>query len=303
MKEVTITKIAAQAGVSHSTVSRVLNNRPGISDRVRERIICLADKMGYEKKRAGRIVGIIIRLDPDGMDFYSSLLLYHLSSALKNAGFRQEIIYEHDLELLDEQVLCGVLSLLPLNHIAKYWSRNYILPLVCLNDYSDLLGGVRAICSNDYQGICQSVEFLTARGHKEIILVSDQAETMNTIDRQKHFRNIATDYRLIPHTLSISDSAQVPSRLPPNVTGLICCAEIHSEALYRIFSRKDALRQKMDFAFWAYPGYYWYLDSNCAVLSQNFRQIAENSVATLQFILRERDEPPPAMVDYCFQIF
>jgi DNA-binding LacI/PurR family transcriptional regulator len=302
MKDVTITTIAAQAGVSHSTVSRALNNRPGISDRVRAQIIRLADEMGYEKKRRGRVVGIIIRLDPDGPDVYGSLLLYHLSSALKEAGFRQKIVYEHDLSLLDEQSLCGMLSLLSLNHIARYWSRNYILPLVCLNDYSDLLGGVRAVCSNDYQGIRQSVDFLSGRGHKEIALACDLTETLNSLARQKHFLNIANDYRLKPHILSVSDKTEIPPQLSPPVTALICCSEHYSEPLYRAFSRDAKLMRKMDFALWAYPDCWWYRDSGCAVLFQDFRQLAAHSVATLRWMLGETAEPPPPMVDYRFQV-
>ncbi len=304
MKDVTITGIAARAGVSHSTVSRVLNNRPGISEAVRERVFQLADEMGYARKSNRQIVGVVIRLDPDGFDQYTAQLLYQLSMALKNAGFRHEIICEHDLDLLDERKLCGVLSLLPLNHIARYWSRYHILPLVCVNDYSDLLGGVRSVCSNDYQGIRQGVEYLAGRGHREIGLVSDRTETLNRNARQMHFLNIMKDYRLKPQIVETFYGDDISSKLEKAPAGLLCCAEIHSEPLFRALCRGNRFANGADLAAWAYADGYWYQGADIGVLSQDFRKLAGNSVAMLQYMLgRKGAECPDTSVDYLFQTF
>ncbi len=304
MKDVTITGIAARAGVSHSTVSRVLNNRPGISETVRERIFQLAVEMGYARKSYRQIVGIVIRLDPDGFDQYTAQLLYQLSIALKNAGFRQEIIYEHDLELLDERKLCGVLSLLPLNHIARYWSRYHILPLVCVNDYSDLLGGVRSVCSNDCQGVRQGVEYLVGRGHREIVLISDQTETLNRNARQMHFLNIMKDYRLKPQMVETYYGEDILPKLEKAPPGLLCCSEIHSELLFRALCRSNRFAGGVDLAAWAYEGNYWYQGAGIGVLFQDFRKLAGSSVAMLQYMLGRKDaECPDTSVDYLFRVF
>ena len=49
-KRVTIADIAKQLGYSNSTVSRALNDRPGISESAKSEIRILAVEMGYDLK-------------------------------------------------------------------------------------------------------------------------------------------------------------------------------------------------------------------------------------------------------------
>jgi DNA-binding LacI/PurR family transcriptional regulator len=50
----TIKEVAAVAGVSKSTVSRVLNDTPGVSPHARERVRSAIDRIGYQPNRAAR---------------------------------------------------------------------------------------------------------------------------------------------------------------------------------------------------------------------------------------------------------
>ena len=57
--------IAAQAGVSEATVSRVLNGRPGVADGTRQAVLTALDVLGYErparlKQRSAGLVGLIV---------------------------------------------------------------------------------------------------------------------------------------------------------------------------------------------------------------------------------------------------
>ena len=71
----TISQIAEKCKVSVSTVSIVLNNKPGVSDATRNQIIQMAEKMGYEirsKPRQGSLpqgqlntLGILVKTDSD----------------------------------------------------------------------------------------------------------------------------------------------------------------------------------------------------------------------------------------------
>lgn len=54
--KVTIKKIAEIAGVHPATVDKVLHNRPGVSDEVRERVRKLIDELGYRPNPAGRVL-------------------------------------------------------------------------------------------------------------------------------------------------------------------------------------------------------------------------------------------------------
>lgn len=64
----TIYDIAKKAGVAGSTVSRVLNGQPGISEGTRKRILAIARAEGFElsenaralKKRSSKLIGILV---------------------------------------------------------------------------------------------------------------------------------------------------------------------------------------------------------------------------------------------------
>ena len=57
MKRITSLELAALCGVSQGTVDRALNNRPGISEKTRHRILQAAEENGYVKDmRASSLV-------------------------------------------------------------------------------------------------------------------------------------------------------------------------------------------------------------------------------------------------------
>jgi len=61
----TLAEIAASAGVSEATVSRVLNGKPGVSDTNRQAVLTALDVLGYErpsrlKRRSAGLVGLVV---------------------------------------------------------------------------------------------------------------------------------------------------------------------------------------------------------------------------------------------------
>lgn len=51
---ITLKQIAQLAGVSCSTVSRVINNRPGVRPETRERVLLIIHKFGYKPDPVAR---------------------------------------------------------------------------------------------------------------------------------------------------------------------------------------------------------------------------------------------------------
>jgi alanine racemase len=61
----TLAEIAAHAGVSEATVSRVLNDKPGVSDAARGAVLTALDVLGYERpsrlrRRSAGLVGLVV---------------------------------------------------------------------------------------------------------------------------------------------------------------------------------------------------------------------------------------------------
>jgi DNA-binding LacI/PurR family transcriptional regulator len=96
----TIKDVAARAGVSYQTVSRVLNEKPDVADETRQRVLDAMRDLDYQPNLAARalpqrrtfIIGFVISYDPDYL-FSDPHLLQILHGA-------NEIAAAHDCALL-----------------------------------------------------------------------------------------------------------------------------------------------------------------------------------------------------------
>ncbi len=92
MAQVTINDVAEHAGVSRSTVSRVLNNQHYVAAEVRERVLNAVDVLGYQPNRAARrlranqsdLLGLII---PD----IQNMLFLSLVRAVEDLAYAREM--------------------------------------------------------------------------------------------------------------------------------------------------------------------------------------------------------------------
>src|SRR5215216_7704818 len=60
-----LAEVAKQVGVSEATVSRVLNEKPGVSDATRQAVLTALDVLGYERPtklrgERARLVGLVL---------------------------------------------------------------------------------------------------------------------------------------------------------------------------------------------------------------------------------------------------
>ncbi len=81
--------IALQAGVSEATVSRVLNDKPGVSADTRQAVLTALDVLGYERpdrlrKRSAGLVGLVT---PELENPIFPLFAQIIESALAQHGY------------------------------------------------------------------------------------------------------------------------------------------------------------------------------------------------------------------------
>ena len=94
-KSVTLADIAAKVGVSSVAVYKALADKPGVSDKLRERIKQLADEMGYvsgaaEKAEAASKTGNIGIIIPEQYYGYSLSFYGQLHERVVKALYRSE---------------------------------------------------------------------------------------------------------------------------------------------------------------------------------------------------------------------
>lgn len=171
--KVTLRSLAQELGIAPATVLRALTNHPNVTQGLRRRVIALAQKYHYQlPEHYKKLVAVVI----PGFEFegYTGLLLSSLMKELSANQFHGEIISDCDLEVLQDHVYAGVISIVWTAGLEKQWPEEHATPLVVLNATSNPREGVCQVTSDEKQGITLGLEQLYNKGRRRIAFVSSQ---------------------------------------------------------------------------------------------------------------------------------
>lgn len=174
--------IAASAGVSVSTVSRVLANEPGISGSVREHILKVAAEHGYQSKaQVEPLAGGLALIASDGVTgglsvFYESIVEGLRAGAIEN-GMRFEVrLVREDRatpDLIRDYMKTANAEGLFLVGIdpgdaMRRWIETEDIPVVLVNGTDPKLR-IDGVSPSNFFGAFQAGERLLAAGHRKIL--------------------------------------------------------------------------------------------------------------------------------------
>lgn len=178
-----LTEVAEFAGVSEATVSRVLNDRPGVSTSTRAQVLTALDVLGYERPaklrvRGGGLVGLVV---PELDNPIFPAMAQVLETAFAQQGFTAVLctqtpggIGEDEyVAMLTELGVSGIVFVCGLHSDATASPERYQelvrkrLPIVLVNGY---IGGVDApfLSTDDVEAMNLAVRHLTSLGHRRI---------------------------------------------------------------------------------------------------------------------------------------
>lgn len=185
----TIYDIAKEAGVSASTVSRVINGKPGIKEATRRRVQKLLDENGYIPnaaarglvKQASRFIGILIE---DIRVSHHTESAYVIEQEMTRCGYTcitfstgadpvQKAKY---IEILEQRQVEGVILIGSMfgskqveDTIKQHLSE---IPVVLVNGTLDL-PNVYSILVDEERGTAECVCALAAKGYKKLLYMMD----------------------------------------------------------------------------------------------------------------------------------
>ena len=206
---ITIKDIAAAAGVSHATVSIVLNGRAReckISEARAKKILDLARKMGYLRNEiahsfgqgVSKIIGVII---PETASEYSGRLLYGVSQCASSHGYMIKLFYmpeapEKLVKQLVGQRVAGVISYdlsSPLLHKQlQEGLAKFDIPFCVAAGTSPVEHGIR-VFSDLEDGCTQVLQHFLNLGHTKVSLLSQQGGFAHWSTYVLKYYNIAAE--------------------------------------------------------------------------------------------------------------
>ncbi|MBR2508939.1 MAG: LacI family DNA-binding transcriptional regulator [Lentisphaeria bacterium] len=281
---ITLKDIAEKTGYSISTVSRVLTGANNISLQTRRQILAEAEKSGYTIH--SRNVAIIVE-NPYFIG-YSGVMLQAISHELLANNYNPMIIQIDKIDCLNEIPLCGIMSVLSENTLAKNWSKTHQYPLISLNTMSKHLDNIYRVASNEKQGMEMIVKMLVDAGHTRI------ARFGGILDTELSQENYSTNYRnrifdSLVEQYGLEKNMQIDSTFEYNVilerisilltrkpTALIIQSEdCLLQVLHALRLLQVRIPEDLSVVAWNYPHIQNHIHPMISGISQNYEQIAK----------------------------
>lgn len=191
----TIRDVAREAGVSVSTVSRVLNDKDDVAPETYERVRAIIRQLGYTSSLAARsmrshrtnVIGLVM---PDVGDPFSIQVMRGVNRATTEHGY-DLIVYtsgtismsskaereRHYVALLNGSVVDGTIISAP---AATRFSTS--APVVAI-DPNNESPECPAVTSTNYAGTLAAMEYLIGLGHRRIGFVGGRPDLRSAIQR------------------------------------------------------------------------------------------------------------------------
>jgi LacI family repressor for deo operon, udp, cdd, tsx, nupC, and nupG len=185
----TLAEIAAYAGVSEATVSRVLNDRPGVSEASRQAVLTSLDVLGYERparlrRRSAGLVGLVVpELDnpifPAFAQVMGTLLAQRGYTSVLATQIPGGVSEDEYVDSLLDHGVAGIIFVSGLHADTTADRARYQrlidrgLPVVFINGYSPDLAAP-FVSDDDVTAMDLAVGHLAQLGHRQIGLVVGQ---------------------------------------------------------------------------------------------------------------------------------
>jgi DNA-binding LacI/PurR family transcriptional regulator len=198
--------VARLAGVSHQTVSRVLNAHPSVSDTTRDRVERAIAQLGYRRNTAARALvtrstrtfGVVT---VDTAEYGPTSTLFAIEGAARAAGYFvnfvsvQQIDREHMLEAIDHLMAAsvdGLIAIVPLRAaVQSLRGLSTDVPLVEVE--TSELSIDEGVVVDQMSGARSATRHLLDLGHRTVVHVAGPQEWLEAEARVRGWRAALID--------------------------------------------------------------------------------------------------------------
>ena len=286
-KKMTLSRIASELGVSTAAVSYALNDRPGVSADLRNRVRQLAKRRNYESPSPQ----IALLLPPGSLPLsaYGISLLNELRGEADRRNCRLLMLSCTDLSLLENRMVYGALSVDFQRKMGTLFPRQKDIPLICLNEPGNLMEGVPSIRSDEAAGIRCAMDYLVDAGHRRIaLLYFDSAASRDRLEPFLHYERFGCPLELIaqPHSGNISLSEAICSALERGASAFLVSGERYAYPVYHsLATMGKRIPDDVSVICWEWADA-CYLTPAPTTLGQDFKAIASAAFDLLEQKIR-----------------
>jgi len=187
----TMHDVARQAGVPVCTVSRALNNEPGVNPATRERVLDLCRQFSLRPRAVAKrrhFALVIQKRDRENTAGYTAMLAFQLLAEVSARKMALSLFTEDDLEMLQRMLFDGIFAVTWDDPTIEVLAALKKTPVVVINRYS--LAPRFHVVGWDHAAEGRTVaEYLLKLGHKKLAFVAEPpAHWQSTQNRLASYR-------------------------------------------------------------------------------------------------------------------
>jgi LacI family transcriptional regulator, galactose operon repressor len=201
LKAVTIRDVASKAGVSVTTVSRVVNCKDDVSEETTKKVLAVVEELGYASSLAARgmrshrtnVIGLII---PEVASYYCQEILRGVNQAIAKLDkalivytsgvIDRENIAHHErsyVALLNGSITDGAIVVTPT--ATRFITQ---APLVIIDPNNEAPDYPSIIATNQ-EGALAAMKYLTSLGHRRIGFITGRMELVSSNLRLQGYKD------------------------------------------------------------------------------------------------------------------
>ena len=315
-----IREVAKRAGVSHATVSRVINGTARVDEEKRERVEKAIEETGFRPnelaralyRKSSKIIGVIV---PDIENPFFS----ELAKAIEKEAYEQEYRIllcnsddQKEKELANLQMLAQLQAdgvILMTNTGEKSQSYEAVsMPIVFVDRRLDEMGQTSVIEADHYAGGKLAAEHLIACGCRKITCIRGPQELSSGKKRYEGYREVCRQYsmkeRFVDSTYKYEDGAKAAEevlRRYPDTDGIIACNDMTAVSVYKVL-QKRGYRVPDDIQIIGFDGVKFgrFLTPELTTVAQPIKEMGKCAVqmilGTVKELPRDREMKFPMML-------
>lgn len=314
---VTLKDIAAEAGVSVMTVSRVVNKQyHKVSEANVQRIQAIIREKGYVpnssarslSSKTTRLIAVIVQGEEDALEYpYNAIMVGHICYCVQSKGYSPILYYVADYREVTKRLRTwnveGAVFLGMFDQNMKDIHEDNRIPLIFTDSYSPVRQ-VTNIGLDDYKGGELAARYLIGKGHRRMAFVGTSTSISGVVrHRLRGFKHAIEAAGLeLPERCIISDMPHFERvkelcHSPQPVTAFFATADITAMSLIDGL-KSMGMRVPEDCSVIGFDNLFFgaYTTPKLTTIGQDIRKKAQIAVDVLFRHLADKNSPAESIV-------